>query len=1682
MNRTTLEAAPPVVPVSDERIDTVQDIRNAMFNEGGSNLSNGDDTKSEVDELFPWVSQFKKMCKCRYVDKTSLAELMQYYIRNVSVSVNDCYTKPLRAAKLKDSISEILPVFLYIYHDLSENCNRSIYLNNMSDILAMYIDMELKASRKSRENHSTICTRLTSYLYVYLEHSTEHLLDTLIKMQLMGRGYHRILDPIITKIINNIPAHPDSNVMYVRYLLIYCLWRKVNSDMAVKSQITTTAIASLGAPPAAFPCVLEDVLPKVPKCQPNSAKYLMQQKFDIRKCCELFVQFCRESRGGTWQGKHQNLIVIPSSSKKPASQLLGVISRENENVNCIENNFSSVPPGKDTENNSSVAPSNIAEQSNVKPLGTISTNISVTRTISKPMRLKLLSRKKAKKTNKIVVIDLTTDIALERCIKKRKSRKVAWLEEAKKLDAKAIRASQKIKKQQMAENVNSSSKRMTLDCLLEDLLQPAHTENTRSKSDFSPLATRDAKVDKVTECKNNKLKSRRNYETQLENAVVNDSAMLTKQSLNASSSDNRIVEVPCTTASSVIVDRPQSNKSKAAANLLLDGSKDADSASKRHDATSTAKSAEETVDRRNARTVIKRLVVEKDTTAESQAYKRVDESSRKICDVGTADSKTVNTPRAIRAPDDPKGRDDNSNRNANHLESTTRDKLSPHIVSSPVHVHPKNNDTDETVCGKVEQRVHDDAKYARENVRETVKNGAAQHSRSIRTDNNSSGEDVGVSTTTSESRTTTAIGNAVSLRNETIESGRSCIITEDTTKQPKVSESQDEYVSTGQDIIANNTVSLSIMSEDHSNVQTDIEVGTCIEISADVIRDSEISNCKIRETIFENHAANKKTISSVLDVSLCSKEEGVNTEEDANSTSSRTDAREGAEIEFPRSMEGDPNIEELATSSVLCEKHERSLRDLDQAHDYETSKEPCEMSREKSFPHPSEDKCIIQDSELQDNIDGLSLLAVVSQRYSQHVSRAKCPDDDSKCEHIKVKDYASLRSSPCNQAADDEGNINDSSNAVPRFLENPTADVINRIVGIYPEDALDKVALHVEVTSTTDVTADSRESDPSDNVPHVVETTINYEADALSNNFSMMENNVQSVKENTNVILNGETVVLLQKSPNSNLYIINKAVENARDHSDDESCSVKEKSWMIPPEDCASFEVVNMSEHISFNLDLPQYSKELSCQENKFAVGRGKGIKVEPEEEGGSLTNIAEMKSYSKKSSLSADALPATSQIYQDTSIANVNTSKSADKRKSILTYRQNIKQEFNNHITPNCANCVQGSNGIHSREVIDPQHSLHIPVTHPATISSIYGNCAAGTDLYMPYRKHCASVSCSFEINSTTSLHSHSKSGNSYGRSHCSCLNCTYMFPRYRQCMHPTTDSHVSCIESNSYFLPTHSSVQTSAVQEHDRTKGEAVISKLYDDELLCKMEQEISLRTNTLEELDAQCEPDKLFKKDVDNKLPLKKRLKLKSHTVMPMTYEKVPIKAEKLDNYPGVPMMSIADMLDGTQKHHPSRIIKTSYELSPNEENNPHGNYHFSSNVGIRQTRRDYYKDIHISNVHRNLAKESTRNHEHQFRPSGDQSNAVCLDTCQDRTFKTPAQRRDVPITSPTSLKRIMPEPAEQDNACKKTKKSHESSRQTRSSKRNVPKVNYCYTDVDPEWNPSGESKRRRKKTSR
>lgn len=101
--------------------------------------------------------------------------------------------------------------------------------------------------------------------------------------------------------------------MYVRYLLVYRLWKKVNNSAAVRSKISASAISSLGTEQPQIPAFLRDnVLPAVPKssqdsCSSATTKFLVSAKFDIEKSCGQFLRFTRSSTGAASPSKTNDL-------------------------------------------------------------------------------------------------------------------------------------------------------------------------------------------------------------------------------------------------------------------------------------------------------------------------------------------------------------------------------------------------------------------------------------------------------------------------------------------------------------------------------------------------------------------------------------------------------------------------------------------------------------------------------------------------------------------------------------------------------------------------------------------------------------------------------------------------------------------------------------------------------------------------------------------------------------------------------------------------------------------------------------------------------------------------------------------------------------------------------------------------------------------------------------------------------------------------------------------------------------------------------------------------------------------------------------------------------------------------------------------------------------------------------
>jgi hypothetical protein len=116
------------------------------------------------------------------------------------------------------------------------------------------------------------------------------------------KGFIFLAPLFYRKIFKIIPPHPETEVMYVRYLLVYRLWKKIHSNLAVKKQINANAISSLRSLPTNLPVILlEQVLPSATLAQgklsdPQSTKFYLCQHFDLRKACSQFLQYCRSNR------------------------------------------------------------------------------------------------------------------------------------------------------------------------------------------------------------------------------------------------------------------------------------------------------------------------------------------------------------------------------------------------------------------------------------------------------------------------------------------------------------------------------------------------------------------------------------------------------------------------------------------------------------------------------------------------------------------------------------------------------------------------------------------------------------------------------------------------------------------------------------------------------------------------------------------------------------------------------------------------------------------------------------------------------------------------------------------------------------------------------------------------------------------------------------------------------------------------------------------------------------------------------------------------------------------------------------------------------------------------------------------------------------------------------------------
>jgi hypothetical protein len=341
-----------------------------------------------------------------------------------------------------------------------------------------------------------------------------------------------------------------------------------------------------------------------------------------------------------------------------------------------------------------------------------------------------------------------------------------------------------------------------------------------------------------------------------------------------------------------------------------------------------------------------------------------------------------------------------------------------------------------------------------------------------------------------------------------------------------------------------------------SSVEAPKEVSSSSEENiTNLVTDVTSDNCSVIENVESKRVAENGS-NDVAKSNYCRNEQRVQSSMTEQRRVTKINEKEALnEEKLARKEDKNVNIEASKAKSIVT--HARNIgqaKENVEADNNGVEKNEAEDSSEQQQPAISNGFYGIQDSD----IDGLTLLASVSAQ--QQVSTNKKTE-------LKVKPYSSLQQKP----KDDENNM-----------------VINRIISMYPEDALDKVALQVEVSSTGLVSStvnkqkQNHDTSSSDLLSYILDESI--------------QSNLES-NDNANVILNGETVMLLQKSPNSNLYIINKAaVDNLNGSNGNYNSDDEDGSKLIEPEDSKCCQQMIIMKH-----------------EPDDVVSRGRIIKSDPD-------------------------------------------------------------------------------------------------------------------------------------------------------------------------------------------------------------------------------------------------------------------------------------------------------------------------------------------------------------------------------------------------------------------------------------------------------------------------------------
>ncbi|XP_018316901.1 uncharacterized protein, partial [Mycetomoellerius zeteki] len=252
---------------------------------------------NKIEQVLPWLPKFNKIIHSCAGSRNyeCLERLLFFYTQNILSSVAENTVEfNDKIDLIKNHINKMLIFFHMYWLDIKQqNVDYSQYLNKISALLNVYIDMELKTSShvgEDSKDSSKVAAKILATLYIYLNNSEEHIFRILLR----NKYTTKVCNHIFMRSFTNLKTKTTSitDVAYIRYLLAFKMWRKMEETKKLKKKIDELALMLLGPRMPKLQDELLKFVPRPPIQEKNETLWLIESnQFDIKEVHKQFLLF-----------------------------------------------------------------------------------------------------------------------------------------------------------------------------------------------------------------------------------------------------------------------------------------------------------------------------------------------------------------------------------------------------------------------------------------------------------------------------------------------------------------------------------------------------------------------------------------------------------------------------------------------------------------------------------------------------------------------------------------------------------------------------------------------------------------------------------------------------------------------------------------------------------------------------------------------------------------------------------------------------------------------------------------------------------------------------------------------------------------------------------------------------------------------------------------------------------------------------------------------------------------------------------------------------------------------------------------------------------------------------------------------------------------------------------------------